>query len=192
MINFIKDLINRVKFWINTDRIGPDIPTSYWKLYFKSTMISLCKSKFKYFADSAEIRPGSYIMGCSKISIGKRVVIRPLSVIQSDAGPGGDEIVIEDDVLLGPGIRICTSNHAYTDISTTIYNQGYDDIRPVVLKKGCWLGADVIVLPGVVIGRNCVIGAGSVVTKSIPDYSVAVGVPAKVIKTLSTAKIKNK
>lgn len=54
--------------------------------------------------------------------------------------------------------------------------------QPIVIGDDCWLGANVTVLPGVTIGRGCTIGAGAVVSSDIPEYSVAVGVPAKVVK----------
>ena len=57
--------------------------------------------------------------------------------------------------------------------------------EPVKIGSGCWICANVVILPGVTIGDNCVIGAGSVVTKSIPDNSVAVGNPCRVLRTLS-------
>lgn len=188
MTNFIGEFFKRIKFWINADRIGPDIPTSYWKLFFKSTMIDLCKSKFKHFDETAEFRAGSYAIGCSKISIGKRVIIRPLSYIQSDASDDGADIVIEDDVMLGPGVHILTSNHNFSNPNISIIDQGYDGVKEVILKKGCWIGANVVILPGVTIGNNCVIGAGSIVTKSIPDRVVAVGAPARVIKKIDSKR----
>ena len=77
-------MFEKIKFWINADRIGIDMPYTHWRLYFKSTMRRLCLKKFKHFGHGAEIRPGVCIVGCSKISIGRRVVIRPFSVIQSD------------------------------------------------------------------------------------------------------------
>jgi len=101
MTSFLFEVYNRIKYWISADRIGPDIPTSYWKLFFKSTMLSLCKSKFKYFDDTAEFRPSSVATGCSKISIGKRVVIRHFSFIGTDGSDEGADIIIEDDVMLG-------------------------------------------------------------------------------------------
>lgn len=188
MINLLKEFIGRIKYWINADRIGPDIPTSYWKLFFKSTMISLCKSKFKHFEETAEFRAGSYATGCSKICIGKRVIIRPFSYIQTDASVDGADIAIEDDVMLGPGVHIYTNNHSFSNPVIPFIDQGYDDVKEVVLKRGCWIGANTIILAGVVIGKNSVIGAGSVVTKSIPDNSVAVGSPAKVIKKIGQLK----
>ncbi|MFR2812259.1 MAG: DapH/DapD/GlmU-related protein [Escherichia coli] len=58
-------------------------------------------------------------------------------------------------------------------------------MKPVILKKGCWIGANVTILPGVVVGENSVVGANSVVTKSISPFTVVAGNPAKIIKKLN-------
>lgn len=184
MIKFIREFFERIKYWTSADRIGPDIPTSYWKLFFKSTMINLCKSKFKDFDETAEVRPGAFITGCRKISIGKRVVIRPFSFIQTDASDDGEAIIIEDDVMIGPGVHIYTNNHAFKNPNIPLIDQGYGEVAKVILKRGCWIGANVVILPGVTIGENSVIGAGSIVNKSIPKKVVAAGVPAKIIKKI--------
>jgi len=195
MFSKIKEITSRIRFWQTADRIGPDMPITYWMLYFKSSMKRLCQKKFKYFADDAEFRPGAYATGCSKISIGKRVIVRPLSIIESDTSSDGAEIIIEDDVLLAPGIHIYTNNHQFMNESLPIIEQGYYDVQKVILKKGCWIGANSIILPGVIIGQNSVIGAGSIVTRSIPDFAVAVGSPARVIKKIKsgtrTENVKN-
>ena len=61
--------------------------------------------------------------------------------------------------------------------------QGFSDLAPVIIEDDVWIGARAIILPGVIIGKGSVIGAGAVVAKSIPPYSVAVGNPARVVKT---------
>ena len=86
--------------------------------------------------------------------------------------------------MLGSGVHIYVSNHKYDVKHKNIIEQGHSEAKNVLLKEGCWIGANAIILSGVMIGKNCVIGAGSVVTKSIPDFSVAVGNPAKVIRTI--------
>lgn len=63
-------------------------------------------------------------------------------------------------------------------------NKGLEFARPIIVGNNVWIGANVTVVPGVTIGDNCVIGAGSVVTKDIPDNTVAVGNPCKVIKSI--------
>jgi acetyltransferase-like isoleucine patch superfamily enzyme len=69
-------------------------------------------------------------------------------------------------------------------IGIPIINQGTYPPKAVILKRGCWIGANAIILPGVIIGENSVIGAGSIVTKSIPGGVVAAGNPAKIIKRI--------
>lgn len=177
-------LYKRIKYWNNADRIGPDILSNYWRLFFKGSMLKLCKKKFQSFADSAEVRPGSYIVGCSKIVIGKRVAIRPGSMIHGASDNLEQAIIIEDDVLMGSGVHIYVSNHCFDNPDISIIDQGHYPSEQVIIRKGAWLGANVVVLPGVEIGANTVVAAGAVVTKSLPAGVVAAGVPAKVIKQL--------
>ena len=181
---FIVDLIRKIKFDWKADRMGPDIPFTHWLLHFKKPMLKLSKKKFKSFTSSSEFRAGAYAICCSKISIGKRVVIRPGTMMFATPGDNGAGITIEDDVLIGSGVHFYTGNHSFNDISIPIIEQGHDDSKEIILKRGCWIGANVIILPGVIIGENAVIGAGSVVTKSIPSRVVAVGNPAKIIKNI--------
>jgi len=182
---FLRDIIQRIRFWKNADRIGPDVPYTHWKLYFKTTMLKLCKKRFKYFDDTAEFRPGAYAICCSKISIGKRVIIRPNTILAASSNNNDQGIAIEDDVLIGPGVNIFITKHKFNNPNIPIIEQGYYEEEKILLKKGCWIGANAIILPGVTIGENSVIGAGSVVTTSIPDGVVAVGNPAKVIKKVT-------
>jgi acetyltransferase-like isoleucine patch superfamily enzyme len=71
----ISEIYQRIKFWTNADRIGPDVLLTHWRLHFKSTMRGLCVKKFKHFGVGADFRPGAYAEACSKISIGENVVI---------------------------------------------------------------------------------------------------------------------
>jgi len=181
------NLISKIKYCFKADRIGPDVPFTHWKLHFRDSMLKLCKKKFQYFADSAEIRAGAYVVGCSQIRIGERVVVRPNSMFFGEtANDLKTSIIIEDDVMMGAGVQIHVNNHKFERTDISFIDQGYYPDKQVTVKKGSWLGANSILLPGVTIGENSVIGAGSVVTKSIPGGVVAVGNPAKIIK-----KIKN-
>lgn len=181
---FPSEVFQRIKFWKETDRIGPDIPYTHWRLHFKSTMLKLCKEKFQHFDDTAEFRPGAYAICCSKISLGKRVVVRPSSMLFADPREGGAGIIIEDDVMMGSGIHLYVHSHRFDNPDVPIIDQGHYVSQEVVLKKGCWLGANIIILPGVTIGENAVIGAGSLVTKSIPPKVLAAGNPARVIRKI--------
>lgn len=147
-------------------------------------MASLCKRKFKKFSDTSEFRPGAYAVCCSKISIGERVVIRPGTMLFASPGVNGAGIIINNDVLIGSGVHFYTANHTFKDVNVSIIDQGHDASQEVVLEKGCWIGANAILLAGVTIGENSVIGAGSIVTQSIPAGVVAAGNPAKIIKNI--------
>src|SRR3989344_3846093 len=102
----IKEFFDRIKFWQTEDRLGPDMPLTHWRLYFKSTMVKLCQKKFKHFDSTADFRPGAYAFCCSKISLGKRVVIRPGCVLHADDRNTGKGIIIEDDVLVGLNVHV--------------------------------------------------------------------------------------
>jgi acetyltransferase-like isoleucine patch superfamily enzyme len=87
-------------------------------------------------------------------------------------------------VLLARGVYIADHSHAFGDREQPIILQGIDRVAPIVVEDGCWLGQNVVVCPGVRIGRNAVIGANSVVTRDVPERCVAVGAPARVIRHL--------
>ena len=183
----ITEISARIKFWHNADRIGPDIVLTHWRLYFKSTMRKLCIKKFKHFGEGSEFRPGAYAEACSKISIGNNVVIRPGTFLFADPTDGGGGIIIEDKVSIGSGVHLYTDNHNFSDTSQTIYDQGYPaptESDSIILRNGCWIGAGVIILPGVTIGGNAVVGAGSVVIHDVPAYTVVSGNPAKILLRL--------
>jgi hypothetical protein len=148
----ISEIYGRISFWKNVDRIGPDIPGTHWMLHFKSTMSRLCKRKFKYFDDTAEFRPNAYAITCSKISIGSKVVIRPGTMLFADPRNGDNgSIIIEDDVLLGSGIHIYVANHRFDKPDIPHIQQGHYPPESVVLRKGCWIGANCII-QGLVVG----------------------------------------
>ncbi len=92
------------------------------------------------------------------------------------------KIEIGDDTLLAPNVQILTATHPLD--WRVRKNSGPELGKPIKIGSDCWLGGGVIVCPGVTIGDRCVIGAGSVVTKDIPDDNLAVGVPARVIRKL--------
>lgn len=95
----------------------------------------------------------------------------------------GGQITFGDDVLIGPDCTFVTSVHP-TDPERRL--AGYQMFRPITVGSNVWFGANVTVCPGVTIGDNCVIGAGSVVAKDIPANSVAVGNPCRVIRSTGT------
>ncbi len=91
-------------------------------------------------------------------------------------------IYVGDNTMFGPNVTVATAGHP---ILPELREQGYQYNMPVHIGKNCWLGAGVLVMPGVTIGENTVIGAGSVVTKDIPANVVAVGNPCRVLREIN-------
>ena len=114
-----------------------------------------------------------------RISIGNNVHIGESTIIYSD-----QEIVIKDNVIIGPQNIIVDFDHIYHDVEIPIIAQGHD-ARKVVIEEDAWISSHCCIIKGVVINKGSVIGAGSVVNKDIPPYSVAAGAPARVIKKRS-------
>jgi len=96
-------------------------------------------------------------------------------------------IEIQENVGIGPGVKILTSYHNLEELEKPIRLRSLI-FKPVKLQKGCDIGMGAIINPGVIIGKNAQIGSGSVVTKNIPDYTIAVGNPARVLKRRNLAK----
>lgn len=124
MVGF-REVYCKYRFDVGADRLGPDMPFSHWRLYFRRVGRELCLRKFKRFGKGAEFRPGAYAVTCSRIEIGDRVTIRPQSMLFADPRPDGSGIIIEDDVLLGSGVHIYTGNHRFDDTSIPISEQGH-------------------------------------------------------------------
>jgi hypothetical protein len=127
---------------------------------------------------SAGMVPGQCMVSDPVIRIGDRCLFGKGSGIV-----GHLHIEIGDDVWTGHHVYITDQNHGYDDLSRPISQQVMPE-RPVSIGSGSWLGHGTVVLPGATIGRHVVVGANSVVTGTIPDNSVAAGVPARIIKRL--------
>jgi acetyltransferase-like isoleucine patch superfamily enzyme len=92
------------------------------------------------------------------------------------------------DVLFARGVYVSDHSHAFEDPTVPVIRQGISRVAPVEIADGAWLGENVVVCPGVRIGRNAVIGANAVVTADVPDRAVAVGAPARVIRILGEVR----
>ncbi len=113
------------------------------------------------------------------VSIGKNCSFNRNVFI--DPGENG-EIVIGNNVMIGPNTLLRAEDHKFDRTDIPMCEQGHN-VGTINIEDDVWIGANVVITKGVTIGRGCVIGAGAVVTHDIPAYSVAVGVPAKVIKS---------
>ena len=132
----------------------------------------------------AEVGEGCYIepplhsnWGGKNVHFGKNVYANFNLTLVDDT-----HIYVGDYTMFGPNVILATAGHP---ILPTLREKGYQYNFPVKIGKNCWLGAGVIVLPGVTIGDNTVIGAGSVVTKDIPSNVVAVGNPCRVLREIN-------
>lgn len=117
------------------------------------------------------LTPPVFIDCASQVHLGRNVYINHNLNMMSLGG-----ITIEDGVMIGPETGLFTVNHEPGNIRVVM-------TKGIHIKKNAWIGARVSILPGVTIGENAIVGTGSVVTKNIPDNCIAVGNPAKVIKT---------
>jgi acetyltransferase-like isoleucine patch superfamily enzyme len=125
---------------------------------------------------SAGVVPGHALDDAPVVTIGDRVLVGRGSGIV-----GHRRVQIGDDVFTGHHVYITDANHGYEDRSVPIGRQ-FAPTRPVRIGSGSWLGHGTIVLPGADIGVNVVVGAGSVVSGALPDFSVAAGNPARVVR----------
>lgn len=121
-----------------------------------------------------------------KVNIEKGASISSRSTVGNGSGVGINasfgEVHIGDNVMMGQDCIGITRNHRFMDKNTPIKRQGYTPEEPIYIGNDVWIGHRVIILPGVHIGDGTVVGAGAVVTKDTPAYSVVAGNPAKVIK----------
>lgn len=94
-------------------------------------------------------------------------------------------ILIKDNTLIASGVVITSENHGIDPEAADSYADTPLSVGPVEIGKGCWIGENVIITPGVTLGDRCIVAAGAVITKSFPAYSMIGGVPAKLIKKYS-------
>lgn len=183
-INFLY----RIKPWIFTKILA----NSFYATGRKCSIIPPFR-----FGNLSNIEMGSYVTIHSNcwIQVLKSDENKNLPVIRikDHVGIGMDStisavksIVIEEYVFTARNVYISDHAHKYDDINIPTSHQSVCSIAEVRIGAHTWLGQNSIVLPGVTIGRHCVIGANSVVNTDIPDYSVAVGAPAKVVKSYNS------
>lgn len=125
---------------------------------------------------------------CGKnVNIEKAAVFSSKVQLGDNSGIGlrahiGGKCIIGNDVMMGPDCIIYTRNHNFESRKYPMRLQGYRDEEPVIIGDDVWIGGRVIILPGVHIGAHSIIGTGAVVTKNVPEWSIVVGNPARVVK----------
>ena len=132
-----------------------------------------------------------------KVNIEKNALFSPKVSLGDYSGIGVNAKIygsctIGDYVMMGEDVTVITRNHRHDRLDVPMMAQGFEEEQQVVIGNDVWIGDKVTILPGVHIGDGCIIGAGALVTKDIPPCSIAVGVPAKVIKSRLTPHISPK
>lgn len=133
---------------------------------------SLVRQLFSNVGDGSRVLSPMTVVHGDKVHIGNNVIVMPNSLMMASG-----TITIEDNALVAAYVKLISNNH-------DPYDRAVLTCKPVVLKKNCWIGAGAIILPGVTVGENSIVGAGSVVTKDVPANTVVAGNPAKFIKNL--------
>lgn len=169
---------------------------------FHSRILLLCKSKGRnlFIGRRSQINKPRYISFSDNVRIGNdcrlsfydyfnHTSYSPLLTFGENVYIGNhftvlcaDSVIIENEVLIGSYVLISSENHGTDPEDAQGYGKQSLVTKPVRVCKGVWIGEKVSILPGVTIGEKSIIGTGSVVTKDIPPYSIAAGVPAKVLK----------
>jgi lipopolysaccharide O-acetyltransferase len=172
-----------------------------------------CRGAFSSFGRGSVVQLPVRLNGESRIAVGSDVFVGSgswLQTLQSSAGDGsGGTIHIGDGtsiagscvlsaassirigrkVLMARNVYVADHGHAFADPQRAVLDQGIRDVRPVEIGEGAWLGQNVFVGPGVRIGRGAVVGANAVVLHDVPAYAVAVGAPARIVRTFAEAEL---
>lgn len=152
-----------------------------------------------FIGNNVSLGPGSFIYALTQyptISMRHPTKQQPLQEFDSKIVIGNNvtstadlqlaaqsEIRIEDDVMFASNIHINDGFHGMADANVPYKYQEISRINAILIKKGSWIGQNVVIFPGVTVGECAIIGSNSVVTKSIPSRCIAMGIPAKVVKT---------
>jgi acetyltransferase-like isoleucine patch superfamily enzyme len=126
--------------------------------------------------------------GCWLNAIGGAIMIGDGSSFSGDCViSAAKSVTIGREVLVARGVHIGDHDHAFVDSSQPVMNQGIANAAPVTIGDGAWIGHSAVILAGVSVGAGAVIAAGAVVTRDVPAYSLAAGVPARVMKSWAPA-----
>ncbi|TPW22057.1 MAG: putative acetyltransferase [Elusimicrobia bacterium] len=159
------------------------------------------RGRFRAFGAGSVVEPLCALNYPDVVEVGERVHIREHAWINCIPRPDGGTVLrigdgcyigrfvhinafsdvrLESDVMIADRVYIADTDHHYKDPETPIIHQGDQVKGPVLLKKGCWIGTGAVILPGVTVGKNAVVGPNTVLHKDVPDFGMAFGNPAKV------------
>ncbi len=153
----------------------PDIPMPGARIG-QFIRVWLARRVFKKCGHNVRVHAGADFGTGAGIELGHNSAIAKNCWIANDT-------IIGNNVMMAPNVTILSASHEFSDTTRPMIEQGSRTRRPVVIGNDVWIGTRVIILPGVHVGDHSILGAGSVVTKDVPDYAVVGGNPARIIKS---------
>lgn len=136
----------------------------------------LCKKIFKEAGDNINIEKGAFFGRGGDLVIGDNSGIGENCVVPSN-------IIIGKHVMMGPNLYILQQNHCFDDVNIPMCYQGYRRGYRTIIEDDVWIGRDVLMTPGRIIKKGSIIGAGTVLTKDFPKYSIIGGNPSRLLKS---------
>ena len=143
--------------------------------FFNKLRSFIASKIFKSSGKDIVVKKGAYFGRGNLIEIGDRSQIGENARIEHDTKIG-------NDVMMGLEVLILSTRHSISNIDEPMISQGYDQRLPVKIKDGAWIGGRSIILPGITVGENSIVAAGSVVTKDVNEFEIVGGSPAKLIR----------
>lgn len=153
------------------------LPSSYLRgcSVFGKIRSIICKPFFGYCGKNVRVEPMAFFHSGHNITIGDDSSIGERSRLLG-------KITIGKDVMMGEEVIIITHNHNFDRLDIPMCQQGFKKEEPVTISDDVWIGARVIILPGVTVGKGAILAAGAIITKDVPSYAIVGGNPAKVIR----------
>ncbi len=143
--------------------------TSFLRVWYLSKVV-----KVMAYDKRSKVEPNVYISNGKGLQIGENCRINENVFIQ--------EALIGNNVLIAPNVAILSVSHNHDRIDVPIVNHGNTAPQPPIIEDDVWLARNVIIMPGITIGKGAIVAAGAVVTKDVASYTIVGGVPAKLIK----------
>jgi len=163
----------------------PSSTTIFIGKYCKKIRYLCCKNIFLYCGENVNIEKGAYFGTGFRLKIGHNSGLGLNCFVPGD-------IEIGNDVMMGPECHILSSNHSFDRLDIPMMKQGNSTSRKTIINDDVWIGRQVIFTPGRLVKKGTIIGAGTVLTKDFPEYSVVAGNSSRLIKNRLDSSIKSK